>query len=55
MAKVTKESLVENISRLEGYLSGGATLNEEYQLEAYKMLLAFMVGAVRAEEMLEEK
>lgn len=35
--KVTKESLSENIGRLESY--GDLSLNEEYQLKAYKMLL----------------
>jgi hypothetical protein len=37
MAKVTKESLAENIGRLESY--GDLSLNEEYQLKAYRMLL----------------
>lgn len=46
MAKVTKESLEGKIKRLS--MQGnpefglGLTLNEEYQLEAYKMLLGFM-------------
>lgn len=44
MIKVTKESLVEKIKRLESRGNAeyalGLTLNEEYQLEAYKMLLA---------------
>ena len=35
--KVTKESLAENIGRLESY--GDLSLNEEYQLKAYRMLL----------------
>ena len=35
--KVTKESLAENIGRLESY--GDLSLNEEYQLEAYRLLL----------------
>lgn len=39
-AKVTKESLAENIVRLESY--GDLSLNEEYQLKAYRMLLDFM-------------
>lgn len=34
--KVTKESLAENIGRLESY--GDLSLNEEYQLKAYRML-----------------
>jgi ATP adenylyltransferase/5',5'''-P-1,P-4-tetraphosphate phosphorylase II len=36
--KVTKESLAENIGRLESY--GDLSINEEYQLKAYRMLLA---------------
>lgn len=39
-AKVTKESLAENIGRLESY--GDLSINEEYQLKAYRMLLAKM-------------
>ncbi len=35
--KVTKESLAENIGRLESY--GDLSLNEEYQLNAYRMLI----------------
>lgn len=35
--KVTKESLAENIGRLES--NPHLSLNEEYQLEAYRMLL----------------
>lgn len=35
--KVTKESLAENIGRLESY--GDLSINEEYQLKAYRMLL----------------
>lgn len=38
--KVTKESLAENISRLESY--GDLSINEEYQLKAYRLLLDFM-------------
>lgn len=38
--KVTKESLAENIGRLESY--GYLSLNEEYQLSAYRLLLDFM-------------
>ncbi len=34
--KVTKESLAENIGRLESY--GDLSLNEGYQLKAYRML-----------------
>lgn len=35
--KVTKESLAENIGRLESY--GDLSLNEEYQLKAYRLLI----------------
>ncbi|UNY50497.1 hypothetical protein [Salmonella phage PhiSTP1] len=35
--KVTKESLAENIGRLGSY--GGLSLNEEYQLKAYRLLI----------------
>lgn len=38
--KVTKESLAENIGRLESY--GDLSLNEEYQLKAYRLLLALL-------------
>lgn len=38
--KVTKESLAENIGRLESY--GDLSLNEEYQLKAYRLLLDFL-------------
>lgn len=38
--KVTKESLAENIGRLESY--GDLSINEEYQLKAYRLLLAKM-------------
>lgn len=37
MSKVTKESLAENIGRLESY--GDLSLNEEYQLKAYRLLI----------------
>lgn len=37
MTKVTKASLTENIGRLESY--GDLSLNEEYQLSAYRMLI----------------
>lgn len=36
--KVTKESLAENIGRLESY--GDLSINEEYQLKAYRLLLS---------------
>lgn len=43
MAKVTRESLSKRISRLEcDAITEGISLNEEYQLEAYKMLLDVM-------------
>ena len=35
--KVTKESLAENIGRLESY--GDLSINEEYQLKAYLLLI----------------
>ena len=38
--KVTKESLAENIGRLESY--GDLSLNEEYQLNAYRILAGYM-------------
>ena len=37
MVRVTKESLAENIGRLESY--GDLSLNEEYQLKAYRLLI----------------
>ena len=40
MVRVTKESLAENIGRLESY--GDLSINEEYQLKAYRLLLGFM-------------
>ena len=36
MVRVTKESLAENIGRLESY--GDLSINEEYQLKAYRLL-----------------
>lgn len=38
--KVTKESLAENIGRLESY--GDLSLNEEYQLNAYRLLIELL-------------
>ena len=38
--KVTKESLAENIGCLESY--GDLSINEEYQLRAYRLLLALL-------------
>lgn len=40
MVKVTKESLAENICRLESY--GDLSINEEYQLKAYRLLAVYM-------------
>lgn len=37
--KVTRESLAENIGRLESVSKLGLSLNEEYQLEAYRLLI----------------
>lgn len=42
--KVTKESLAENIGRLESY--GDLSLNEEYQLKAYRLLAVYMGSCV---------
>lgn len=48
--QVNAETLQEKIQRWEGLkrLYGELSLNEEYQLEAYKMLLAYLLhdGAV---------
>lgn len=58
MAKVTKESLAEKIKRLES--RGNAeyalslTLNEEYQLSAYKMLLDYIRAEEHEQQMREE-
>lgn len=40
MTKVTKESLSSRIAELE---SGTRSIKEDYQLEAYRMLLALLV------------
>lgn len=42
MVRVTKESLAENIGRLESY--GDLSINEEYQLKAYRLLLEYFLG-----------
>lgn len=46
MVNVTQESLAEKIKRLESLGSAeyalGLTLNEEYQLAAYRMLLKYL-------------
>lgn len=48
MVNVTQESLAEKIKRLESRGNAeyalGLTLNEEYQLAAYRMLLKFLDG-----------
>lgn len=43
MSKVTKESLDERIEQLED-LGSMISLNEEYQLSAYRKLLHFIEG-----------
>ncbi|MCM7102840.1 hypothetical protein M8O23_02275 [Enterobacter hormaechei] len=52
MVTVTKESLAEKIKRLESLGNAeyalGLTLNEEYQLAAYRMLLKYLTGPVEA-------
>ncbi|HIC8350421.1 TPA: hypothetical protein ACW7O9_001997 [Enterobacter hormaechei subsp. steigerwaltii] len=52
MVTVTQESLAEKIKRLESRGNAeyalGLTLNEEYQLAAYRMLLNFLDGTVEA-------
>lgn len=50
--KVTKESLAENIGRLESY--GDLSINEEYQLKAYRLLLDFMRKEEHEQQMREE-
>ncbi|EBQ9175587.1 hypothetical protein DLF23_22230 [Salmonella enterica subsp. enterica serovar Newport] len=40
--KVTKESLAEKINYLESVSKLGLSLNEEYQLKAYRLLLELM-------------
>lgn len=53
MTKVTKESLAWRIARLEHQKRIiGLAAQEEYNLEAYVSLLGFMVGAVRARELI---
>lgn len=52
MVNVTQESLTEKIKRLESRGNAeyalGLTLNEEYQLAAYRMLLRFLDGTFEA-------
>ena len=50
--KVTKESLAENIGRLESY--GDLSINEEYQLKAYRMLLDYLRNEEADRQMREE-
>ena len=52
MSKVTKESLAENIGRLESY--GDLSINEEYQLKAYRLLLSCMRSEEAEKQMREE-
>lgn len=48
MVTVTQESLAEKIKRLESRGNAeyalGLTINEEYQLAAYRMLLKYLAG-----------
>ncbi|HBK4821646.1 hypothetical protein QUG71_07240 [Enterobacter asburiae] len=52
MVTVTQESLAEKIKRLESLGNAeyalGLTLNEEYQLAAYRMLLKYLTVPVEA-------
>lgn len=52
MVNVTQESLAEKIKRLESLGNSeyalGLTLNEEYQLAAYRMLLRYLAGHAEA-------
>ena len=50
--KVTKESLAENIVRLESY--GDLSINEEYQLKAYRLLLDYLRTEEHEQQMREE-
>lgn len=54
MAKVTKESLEGKIKGIEYRLRFGISLNEEYQLSAYKMLLYYMRAEEHEQQMREE-
>lgn len=51
--KVTKESLAENIGRLESY--GDLSLNEEYQLKAYRLLFECLDNAEQALMAIQEE
>lgn len=50
MVNVTQESLAEKIKRLESRGNAeyalGLTINEEYQLAAYRMLLKYLASPV---------
>lgn len=52
MVTITRESLAEKIKRLESRGNAeyalGLTLNEEYQLAAYRMLLKYLSGPVES-------
>lgn len=54
MAKVTKESLEDKIKGIEYRLRFGISLNEEYQLSAYRMLLDYMRAEEYEQHMREE-
>lgn len=58
MAKVTKESLEKKIKQLSSRSNPefglGLTINEEYQLEAYRMLLDYMHAEEHEQQMREE-
>lgn len=54
MAKVTKESLAWRIARLEHQKRIiGLSIKDVYNLEAYRLLLDFMVGTVVAQELID--
>lgn len=58
MTRVTKESLERRISSLETqreFVHYPLSLNEEYQLEAYKMLLACLENAEQALTVIQEE
>lgn len=55
MTKVTKESLNQNIKLLEHYQAGcQVSIREEYQLEAYRMLLEYLRNEEADKQMREE-
>lgn len=58
MVKVTKESLEKKIKQLSSRSNTefglGLTINEEYQLEAYKMLLGYIRAEEHKQQMREE-